>query len=148
MDQKQQENRNFVIIGILIIIILALLVRILVILETNTNEDLNESGTFMLIPFSFLKPTLILFLAVSFRWGPFENRIKPVREDGGIVLLLIAMFILGFLIEPSLDLPYFGINNDILGLFILLLPFAIIIFMIYNFQQGSKGIPTNIIEEE
>ncbi|MBD28943.1 MAG: hypothetical protein CMO38_07495 [Verrucomicrobiaceae bacterium] len=145
-DSKIQ--RNFAIVGLLSIIIIVLCTQIILNLETNS-ESLTEDGIFI-VPLLFLIICLILILTIIYQRGPFnEGKLELTRDDFSLLLLLISMFIIGFILGPSISLPSFFTNSDIIGIFILLMPILMIFLLLSNFRSNSKeNISVNNHEEE
>lgn len=134
---KSKIQRNFAIVGLLSIIIIALCTQIILNLETNS-ESFTEDGIFI-VPLLFLIICLILILTIIYQRGPFnEGNLELTREDFSLLLLLISMFIIGFIIGPSISLPSFFTNSDIIGIFILLMPILMIFLLLSNFRSNSK----------
>ena len=145
-DSKIQ--RNFAIVGLLSIIIIVLCTQIILNLETNS-ESLTEDGIFI-VPLLFLIICLILILTIIYQRGPFnEGKLELTRDDFSLLLLLISMFIIGFILGPSISLPSFFTNSDIIGIFILLMPILMIFLLLSNFRSNSKeNISVNNHQEE
>ena len=99
-------ERNFAMVGLLSIIIIVLCTQIILNLETNS-ESFIEDGIFI-VPLLFLIICLILILTIIYQKGPFnEGKLQMTRDDFSLLLLLISMFIIGFIIGPSISLPSF-----------------------------------------
>ena len=145
---NSQNQKIFAIVGLLTIVIIALCTQIILNLETNS-ESLAEEGIFT-IPLLILIISLILILSIIYQRGPFnDGKLKLTRNDFNIVLLLIAMFIIGLIIGPSLTLPRIFTNSDLIGVIILLMPILMIFLMLTNFQNDSKtNIPIVLHDEE
>ena len=145
---NSQNQKIFAIVGLLTIVIIALCTQIILNLETNS-ESLAEEGIFT-IPLLILIISLILILSIIYKRGPFnDGKLKLTRNDFNIVLLLIAMFIIGLIIGPSLTLPSIFTNSDLIGVIIVLMPILMIFLMLTNFQNDSKkNIPISLHEEE
>ena len=145
---KSKIQRNFAIVGLLSITIIVLCTQIILNLETNS-ESFLEDGIFI-APLLFLIICLILILAIIYQKGPFnEGKLELTRDDFSLLLLLISMFIIGFIIGPSISLPSFFTNSDIIGIFILLMPILMIFLLLSNFRSNSKeNISVNNHEEE
>lgn len=134
---KSKIQRNFAIVGLLSIIIIVLCTQIILNLETNS-ESFTENG-FFIVPLLFLIICLILILTIIYQRGPFnEGKLELTRDDFSLLLLFISMFIIGFTIGPSISLPSFFTNSDIIGIFILLMPILMIFLLLYNFRSNSK----------
>jgi len=134
---KSKIQRNFAIVGLLSIIIIVLCTQIILNLETNS-ESFTEDGIFI-VPLLFLIICLILILTIIYQRGPFnEGNFELTRDDFSLLLLLISMFIIGFIIGPSISLPSFFTNSDIIGIFILLMPILMIFLLLSNFRSNSK----------
>ncbi|MFL2957249.1 MAG: hypothetical protein ACJZ4Z_00450 [Candidatus Thalassarchaeaceae archaeon] len=130
-------QRKFAIVGLLSIIIIVLCTQIILNLETNS-ESFTEDGIFI-VPLLFLIICLILILTIIYERGPFnEGKLELTRDDFSLLLLLISMFIIGFIIGPSLSLPSFFTNSDIIGILILLIPILMIFLLLSNFRSNSK----------
>ena len=145
---NSQNQKIFAIVGLLTIVIIALCTQIILNLETNS-ESLAEEGIFT-IPLLILIISLILILSIIYQRGPFnDGKLKLTRNDFNIVLLLIAMFIIGLIIGPSLKLPSIFTNSDLIGIIIVLMPILMIFLMLTNFQTDiKKNIPIPLHEEE
>lgn len=134
---KSKIQRNFAIVGLLSIIIIVLCTQIILNLETNS-ESFTEDG-FFIVPLLFLIICLILILTIIYQRGPFnEGKLELTRDDFSLLLLFISMFIIGFTIGPSISLPSFFTNSDIIGIFILLMPILMIFLLLSNFRSNSK----------
>ena len=144
-DSKIQ--RNFAIVGLLSIIIIVLCTQIILNLETNS-EAFTEDGIFI-VPLLFLIICLILILTIIYQRGPFnEGKLELTRDDFSLLLLLISMFIIGFILGPSISLPSFFTNSDIIGIFLLLMPILMILMLLSHFQINSKENTLIIRHEE
>ena len=145
---KNKIQRNFAIVGLLSVIIILLCTQIILNLETNS-ESFLEDGIFI-APLLFLIICLILILAIIYQKGPFnEGKLELTRSDFSLLLLLISMFFIGFIIGPSMSLPSFFTNSDIIGIFILLIPILMIFLLLSNFRSNSKeNISVNNHQEE
>lgn len=130
-------QRNFAIVGLLSITIMLLCTQIILNLETNS-QSFSEDGIFI-VPLLFLIICLILILTFMYQRGPFnEGKLELTRSDFSFLLLLISMFIIGFIIGPSIALPSFFTNSDIIGIFLLVIPILMILLLLSHFQTNSK----------
>ena len=147
---NNDNKRNFLITGVLMIVIISIITSILFSLESGDGDtDLVANNFILILTLMLLVSILMLFLSIIFQWGPFkDDKIRLSKEDGPILLLLIAMFFIGFLIQPSLYLPKASPNLDVLGLIFLMIPILIIIFMLLNYQKAIKNKHLTIISEE
>jgi len=144
---KNKIQRNFAIVGLLSVIIILLCTQIILNLETNSDSFL-EDGIFI-APLLFLIICLILILAIIYQKGPFnEGKLELTRSDFSLLLLLISMFFIGFIIGPSISLPSFFTNSDIIGIFLLLMPILMILMLLSHFQINSKENTLIIRHEE
>lgn len=144
---KNKIQRNFAIVGLLSVIIILLCTQIILNLETNS-ESFLEDGIFI-APLLFLIICLILILAIIYQKGPFnEGKLELTRSDFSLLLLLISMFFTGFIIGPSISLPSFFTNSDIIGIFLLLMPILMILMLLSHFQINSKDNTLIIRQEE
>ena len=144
---KNKIQRNFAIVGLLSVIIILLCTQIILNLETNSDSFL-EDGIFI-APLLFLIICLILILAILYQKGPFnEGKLELTRSDFSLLLLLISMFFIGFIIGPSISLPSFFTNSDIIGIFLLLMPILMILMLLSHFQINSKENTLIIRHEE
>ena len=136
-------NQNFFAIAVLLmIIIMSLITQIILNLETNA-EIIEDEGIFT-IPLLFL----ILILTIIYQLGPFkDNKIGLKREDISITLLIISMFIFGYIIGPSLSIYNILPNSKITGLIIILVPILMISLMLSTFQKSTKIEVVNDCEE-
>ncbi|MDC1419973.1 hypothetical protein N8653_04555 [Euryarchaeota archaeon] len=140
-------NQNFFAIAVLLmIIIMSLITQIILNLETNA-EIIEDEGIFT-IPLLFLILFLILILTIIYQLGPFkDNKIGLKREDISITLLIISMFIFGYIIGPSLSIYNILPNSKITGLIIILVPILMISLMLSTFQKSTKIEVVNDCEE-
>jgi hypothetical protein len=133
-------------VGLLSIVIIVSCTQIILNLETNS-ESFSEDGIFI-VPLLFLIIGLILILTIIYQKGPFnEGKLELTRNDFSLLLLLISMFIIGFIMGPSITLPSFFTNSDIIGIFLLLMPILMILLLLFHFQSNSKE-NTLIIKHE
>jgi len=143
---KSNVQRNFAMVGLLSIVIIVSCTQIILNLETNS-ESFSEDGIFI-VPLLFLIIGLILILTIIYQKGPFnEGKLELTRNDFSLLLLLISMFIIGFIMGPSITLPSFFTNSDIIGIFLLLMPILMILLLLFHFQSNSKE-NTLIIKHE
>lgn len=143
---KSNVQRNFAMVGLLSIVIIVSCTQIILNLETNS-ESFSEDGIFI-VPLLFLIIGLILILTIIYQKGPFnEGKLELTRNDFSLLLLLISMFIIGFIMGPSITLPSFFTNSDIIGIFLLFMPILMILLLLFHFQSNSKE-NTLIIKHE
>ena len=113
------------IIGIAVVI-LAISLRNLISMENSLEEGRGPQGEILLmtIPMMALVVSLMLLMANRSRAG-----IKPLRDNLQIVALMLAMFVIGMLIEPMIPRPE-GTLGDALGATFLAVPILLIAVMI------------------
>ncbi len=147
---NDENKRNFILAGILILLIIVLVFNIVISLEnSNQSGDLTEDNLITVFPLLLTIIILVILLSTLFNWGPFqEEGLKLSKNDGPILLLIITMFIVGFIIEPTLKIPKTSPNIDFIGLIILIIPISIITFMLINFQKDYQKKNILKIEEE
>ena len=114
-----------VIIG-LAVVILAISLRNLISMENSLEEGRGPQGEILLmtIPMMVLVVSLMLLMVNKTGTG-----IKALRDNIPITALMLAMFIIGMLIEPMIPRPE-GTLGDALGNTLLLVPILLIAFMI------------------
>ncbi|MFQ3321319.1 MAG: hypothetical protein ACI9O1_000399 [Candidatus Thalassarchaeaceae archaeon] len=145
MNNRLNQN-FFAIAGFLMIIIMSLITQIILNLETNSGL-IKDEGIFT-IPLLFLILFLILILIIIYQLGPFkDNKIELKREDISITLLIISMFIFGYIIGPSLSIRNILPNYKITGLIIILVPILMMSLMLSTFQKSTKIEVVNDCEE-
>ena len=113
------------IIGIAVVI-LAISLRNLISMENSLEEGRGPQGEILLmtIPMMALVVSLMLLMANKSGAGT-----KPLRDNLPIVALVLAMFVIGMLIEPMIPRPE-GTLGDALGAIFLAVPILLIAVMI------------------
>ena len=110
----------------LAVVILAISLRNLISMENSLEEGRGPQGEILLmtIPMMVLVVSLMLLMVNKTGTG-----IKALRDNIPITALMLAMFIIGMLIEPMIPRPE-GTRGDALGTTLLLVPILLIAFMI------------------
>ena len=110
----------------LAVVILAISFRNLISMENSLEEGRGPQGEILLmtIPMMVLVVSLMLLMVNKTGTG-----IKALRDNIPITALMLAMFIIGMLIEPMIPRPE-GTLGDALGTTFLLVPILLIAFMI------------------
>jgi len=110
----------------LAVVILAISLRNLISMENSLEEGRAPQGEILLmtIPMMVLVVSLMLLMVNKTGTG-----IKALRDNIPITALMLAMFIIGMLIEPMIPRPE-GTLGDALGTTLLLVPILLIAFMI------------------
>ncbi len=110
----------------LAVVILAISLRNLISMENSLEEGRGPQGEILLmtIPMMVLVVSLMLLMVNKTGTG-----IKALRDNIPITALMLAMFIIGMLIEPMIPRPG-GTLGDALGTTFLLVPILLIAFMI------------------
>ena len=110
----------------LAVVILAISLRNLISMENSLEEGRGPQGEILLmtIPMMVLVVSLMLLMVNKTGTG-----IKALRDNIPITALMLAMFIIGMLIEPMIPRPE-GTLGDALGTTFLLVPILLIAFMI------------------
>ena len=110
----------------LAVVILAISLRNLISMENSLEEGRGPQGEILLmtIPMMVLVASLMLLMVNESGTGP-----KALREKLPITALMLAMFIIGMLIEPKIPRPE-GTLGDALGTTLLLVPILLIALMI------------------
>lgn len=113
------------IIGIAVVI-LAISLRNLISMENSLEEGRGPQGEILLmtIPMMALVVSLMLMMANKSGAGT-----KPLRDNLPIVALMLAMFIIGMVIEPMIPRPE-GTLGTALGATFLVVPILLIAVMI------------------
>ena len=111
---------------VLAVAILAISLRNLISMENSLEEGRGPQGEILLmtIPMMVLVVSLMLLMVNKTGTG-----IKTLRDNIPITALMLAMFIIGMLIEPMIPRPE-GTLGDALGTTFLLVPILLIAFMI------------------
>ncbi|MAH99015.1 MAG: hypothetical protein CMA12_06700 [Euryarchaeota archaeon] len=116
----------------LALLILAMSLSTLLSMENSLEEGRGPQGVtlFMTIPLMVLIAALMLLMANRFGRGP-----KQLTADQySIIALMMAMFIVGMLIEPAIPrLP--ELSDDLIGTIFLLVPTLLIALMIFPLGQ-------------
>ena len=110
----------------LAVVILAFSLRNLISMENSLEEGRGPQGEILLmtIPMMVLVVSLMLLMVNKTGTG-----IKALRDNIPITALMLAMFIIGMLIEPMIPRPE-GTLGDALGTTFLLVPILLIALMI------------------
>ena len=110
----------------LAVVILAFSLRNLISMENSLEEGRGPQGEILLmtIPMMVLVASLMLLMVNKSGTGT-----KVLRDNLPITALMLAMFIIGMLIEPMIPRPE-GTLGDALGTTFLLVPILLIAFMI------------------
>ena len=110
----------------LAVVILAISLRSLISMENSLEEGRGPQGEILLmtIPMMVLVASLMLLMANKSGTG-----IKVLRAKLPITALMLAMFIIGMLIEPMIPRPE-GTLGGALGTILLLVPILLIALMI------------------
>ena len=119
----------------LAVVILAISLRNLISMENSLEEGRGPQGEILLmtIPMMVLVASLMLLMVNESGTGP-----KALRENIPITALMLAMFIIGMLIEPMIPRPE-GTLGDALGTTLLLVPILLIALMILPSGQRILG---------
>ena len=118
------------IIGIAVVI-LAISLRNLISMENSLEEGRGPQREFLLmtIPMMALVVSLMLMMANKSGAGT-----KPLRDNLPIVALMLAMFIIGMVIEPMIPRPE-GTLGTALGAIFLVVPILLIAVMVLSSGQ-------------
>ena len=126
MTSEAERDRLMPFIIGLAVVILAISLRNLISMENSLEEGRGPQGEILLmtIPMMVLVVSLMLLMVNKTGTG-----IKALRDNIPITALMLAMFIIGMLIEPMIPRPE-GTLGDALGTTLLLVPILLIAFMI------------------
>ena len=115
----------------LAVVILAISLRSLISMENSLEEGRGPQGEILLmtIPMMALVASLMLLMA-----NKSGTAIKELRSKLPITALMMAMFIIGMLIEPIIPRPE-GTLGGALGTIFLLVPILLIALMILPSDQ-------------
>ena len=110
----------------LAVVILAISLRNLISMENSLEEGRGPQGEILLMTIPMMVLVVSLMLLMLNKTG---TGIKALRDNIPITALMLAMFIIGMLIEPMIPRPE-GTLGDVLGTTFLLVPILLIAFMI------------------
>ena len=110
----------------LAVVILAISLRNLISMENSLEEGRGPQGEILLMTIPMMVLVVSLMLLMVNKTG---SDIKALRDNIPITALMLAMFIIGMLIEPMIPRPE-GTLGDDLGTTLLLVPILLIAFMI------------------
>jgi hypothetical protein len=110
----------------LAVVILAISLRNLISMENSLEEGRGPQGEILLMTIPMMVLVVSLMLLMVNKTG---SDIKALRDNIPITALMLAMFIIGMLIEPMIPRPE-GTLGDALGTTLLLVPILLIAFMI------------------
>ena len=86
------------------------------------------------IPLMILIVALLLMMVSQIGRGPIQLSVESLR----IAALMIAMFLIGMIIEPSISLPSDLPAENALGIIILLIPAILILAMVLPNGSNTK----------
>ena len=110
----------------LAVVILAISLRNLISMENSLEEGRGPQGEILLMTIPMMVLVVSLMLLMLNKTG---TGIKALRDNIPITALMLAMFIIGMLIEPMIPRPE-GTLGDALGTTFLLVPILLIALMI------------------
>ena len=110
----------------LAVVILAISLRNLISMENSLEEGRGPQGEILLMTIPMMVLVVSLMLLMLNKTG---TGIKALRDNIPITALMLAMFIIGMLIEPMIPRPE-GTLGDALGTTLLLVPILLIALMI------------------
>ena len=145
-DDVQDKSRPVAIAGIGLLLIV-LTAQLLFTVETSLNEGrgpgLEGERSMATLPLLILIAALLGILFLQLRSGT----LRLTSQDTRIAALMAAMFLIGMLIEPVLVAPRGLVETDAIGLFLLLVPIALIAALLRSHSQSSSAPPTTSEEE-
>ena len=118
------------IIGIAVVI-LAISLRNLISMENSLEEGRGPQGEILLMTIPMMALVVPLMLMMANKSGAGT---KPLRDNLPIVALMLAMFIIGMVIEPMIPRPE-GTLGTALGAIFLVVPILLIAVMILPSDQ-------------
>ena len=135
-DQSEEQDRRMLFIAGLAIVILALTFRALPIMEASLEQGsgLGQGVQTTTIPLMILIVALLLMMVSQIGRGPIQLSVENLR----IAALMIAMFLIGMIIEPSIPLPSDLPAENALGIIILLIPAILILAMVLPDGSTTK----------
>ena len=110
----------------LAVVILAISFRNLISMENSLEEGRGPQGEILLMTIPMMALVVSLMLLMANKSGAGK---KPLRDNLPIVALVLAMFVIGMLIEPMIPRPE-GILGTALGAIFLVVPILLIAVMI------------------
>ena len=147
MSDDVQDNRRLVAIAVIGLLLIVLTAQLLFTVETSLNEGrgpgLEGERSMATLPLLILIAALLGILFLQLRNGP----LRLATQDTRIAALMAAMFLIGMLIEPVLVAPRGLVETDAIGLFLLLVPIALIAALLRSHSQSSSAPPTTSEEE-
>ena len=108
------------------VVILAISLRNLISMENSLEEGRGPQGEILLMTIPMMALVVPLMLMMANKSGAGT---KPLRDNLPIVALMLAMFIIGMLIEPMIPRPE-GTLGTALGAIFLVVPILLIAVMI------------------
>ena len=118
------------IIGIAVVI-LAISLRNLISMENSLEEGRGPQGEILLMTIPMMALVVPLMLMMANKSGAGT---KPLRDNLPIVALMLAMFIIGMVIEPMIPRPE-GTLGTVLGAIFLVVPILLIAVMVLSSGQ-------------
>ena len=113
------------------VVILAISLRNLISMENSLEEGRGPQGEILLMTIPMMALVVPLMLMMANKSGAGT---KPLRDNLPIVALMLAMFIIGMLIEPMIPRPE-GTLGTALGAIFLVVPILLIAVMVLSSGQ-------------
>lgn len=113
------------------VVILAISLRNLISMENSLEEGRGPQGEILLMTIPMMALVVPLMLMMANKSGAGT---KPLRDNLPIVALMLAMFIIGMLIEPMIPRPE-GTLGTALGTIFLVVPILLIAVMVLSSGQ-------------
>ena len=113
------------------VVILAISLRNLISMENSLEEGRGPQGEILLMTIPMMALVVPLMLMMANKSGAGT---KPLRDNLPIVALMLAMFIIGMVIEPMIPRPE-GTLGTALGAIFLVVPILLIAVMVLSSGQ-------------
>ncbi len=147
MSDDVQDKRRLVAIAVVGLLLIVFTAQLLITVETSLNEGrgpgLDGERSLATLPLMILIAALLGILFLQLRSGP----LRLTSQDTRIAALMVAMFLIGMLIEPMLVVPRGLVETDALGILLVLVPIALIAALLQSHSQGSSAPPVTSEEE-
>ncbi|MEC7694938.1 MAG: hypothetical protein VX954_02095 [Candidatus Thermoplasmatota archaeon] len=126
--KSEENNRSMLLIAGISVIILALSFRVLMMMEDSLYEGggLDDGVQTATLPLMALIALLIILLLSQIRRGQVSMSVENLR----ITALMVAMFLVGILIEPAIPRISPPPWSDAFGIILLVIPMALIVTML------------------
>ncbi len=147
MSDDVQDKRRTVAVAVIGLLLILLTAHLLLMVEISLSEGrgpgLEGESTLAILPLLILIAALLGVFFLQSR----ERSLRLSYQDARFAVLLVAMFLIGLMIEPMLAFPAGLAETDEAGILLVLVPIALIAALLRSHTQSSFA-PAATREEE